>query len=143
MSKIKQLRLAQALHNEQACLFIDTNGSFNDWVVTTAFYAAIHFVKYKIFPLTIHEGKIEIIDSFEQYFGKYYNPHDSKHAAILKLVKVECIHISLEYRELKDICWGTRYTDYRVDPDIARRAKEILGVIKTYCNPPKQHNTTA
>jgi len=26
---------------------------FPDWVITTAFYTALHFVRYKVFPITM------------------------------------------------------------------------------------------
>ncbi len=143
MSQQKQLRLDQAKHNEELCISIDAMGKFPDWVITTAFYAAIHYLKFKIFPLTVENTKrvegesgIKIIATFEDYFAEYFNSKDSRHSALNRLVKTYCRDIAVEYKMLFDICWSARYTNYAVDPDLAIKAKEILGLIKTHCTPP-------
>ena len=136
MSVYKQLRLEHALHNEKVCKHIDTTeGLYNDWVTTTAFYSAIHFVKHKVFPLTVYDNGIVILQTFDEYFNKNHNPNDNKHAAILRLVKSECSAILADYRQLKDICWGARYTDYKIDNETTIKAKELLINIKRHCVP--------
>jgi hypothetical protein len=41
---------AHGEHNEKACDLLALNQGFPDWVITTAFYASLHFVTSKIFP---------------------------------------------------------------------------------------------
>ena len=55
-----------AVHNERACDFLLSSGEFNDWVVTTTFYAALHYVRYELFPL---ERNNVIYNNFEKYFS--------------------------------------------------------------------------
>jgi len=75
-----------AIHNEAACDFLLSGNQFNDWVVTTAFYAALHYVQHEIFPLS--EGGNTYSD-FNVYFGKVLkqrNQRLNKHSATLQLV---------------------------------------------------------
>lgn len=64
-----------ANHNAELCDLLLNNGRFNDWVVTTAFYAALHFVNYILFPLKFQ-------DKTFYNFNKYYSSLDSKKANI-------------------------------------------------------------
>ncbi len=48
---INEDNLEYAQHNEKACKYLDKKPEFTDWVITTAFYSALHFVRYKIFPI--------------------------------------------------------------------------------------------
>lgn len=133
----KKIRLEHAQHNEKACMRIDDLQDFPDWVITTAFYSAIHYIQFKIFPLTDHNGKgIVIYKSFVEY-DKAENPirTDSRHKVILKLVKKYCPQIEPEYRSLFDTCLTARYSNYKVIPDATVKAKEDLLIIKSYCNP--------
>ena len=43
------MKLAHGQHNEMLSdhLLMLENGKYNDWTVTTAFYACIHFVDHK------------------------------------------------------------------------------------------------
>lgn len=74
-------------HNYQVCNFLLDDGRFYDWVVTTAFYSALHLVQEEIFPFTDEEQFT--YSSFEQYFSKAI--HDgqkiSKHQSTIKLVE--------------------------------------------------------
>jgi hypothetical protein len=55
-------------HNFEACKFLLEDGKFLDWVVTTAFYSALHLVQEEIFPFRDDEGYE--YSSFEQYYSK-------------------------------------------------------------------------
>jgi hypothetical protein len=133
----RDLRLNQAEHNQDACLKLDTVGCFPDWVVTTAFYSAVHYIQYKLFPLTGHDGtKLVMHQTFIDY-NETVNPHNSKsrHNIMLMLVKHHAKNIEPEYRALYDNCLTARYSDYRISPDVATMSKEDLASIKSYCNP--------
>lgn len=43
------IHLSQARHNENAADFIVQNNTFNDWGVTAAFYAAVHYFEYWLY----------------------------------------------------------------------------------------------
>ena len=133
----KDLRLEQAEHNQSACLKLDAIGGFTDWVVTTAFYSAVHFIQYKLFPLTDHDGtKVVLYQTFIE-FNDAINPHNSqsRHTVMLRLVKNHAKNVEPEYRTLYDNCLSARHSDYRIPTDIATSSKENLAAIKSYCNP--------
>lgn len=71
---------AHALHNEDVYRFLKEEKEFIDWRVTTAFYASLHFVEHKLFPLTTtfagKENSFESIEEYRNFFGKR-----SKHQA--------------------------------------------------------------
>ncbi|MBK9533864.1 MAG: hypothetical protein IPO10_01555 [Flavobacteriales bacterium] len=121
-----------AAHNEAACDLLNTSGTFPDWVITTAFYSALHLVYEKLFPLT---EKGETLNSFDQYFGSRYarkGPGDkpSKHEATVDLVKSHLPGVASYYRLLKDSCHNARYRSYVVKPYEATVARNQLQNIK-------------
>ncbi len=124
-----------AEHNEELCDILITNGKFNDWVVTTAFYSSLHFFKYKIFPYSI--GGITH-PSFEVYYSNVIQKNSlsvSKHKAQLNLVKSTCpptIHSA--YRGLYDTCMTARYSNYIVSLGLAQTSRNRLATIKSYCS---------
>lgn len=133
----KQLRLEHALHNERVCRYLDKKANFTDWVITTAFYSSMHFLDHKILPfeLTYSGGKTTIrnIGDYKRVKGLY---NLNKHKAFCQIVEEQAPSVSIEYNELKDICWTARYVDYKYDRAISNKAKESLRKIKDYCNQP-------
>lgn len=121
-----------AIHNEAACDFLLSSNQFNDWVVTTAFYAALHYVQHEVFPLTedgISYSELNI------YYGKVLknkNKRLNKHLATIKLVHSKLPACSPNYRWLYDACMTARYTNYQVDPEKAKLAKSYLNLLKTH-----------
>jgi len=82
------MRLEHGEHNEGLCdhLLTFDNGKYNDWVVTTAFYACIHFVEHKLFPCQL--GGLNY-DNFDEYCGYQHNEQYnnlSKHSLKERLV---------------------------------------------------------
>jgi hypothetical protein len=119
-----------AIHNEAACDFLLSGNQFNDWVVTTAFYAALHYVQHEIFPLS--EGGNTYAD-FNVYFGKVLkqrNQRLNKHSATLQLVGTRLPGCLPYYRWLYDACMTARYTNYKVSAGKARLAKSYLDQLK-------------
>lgn len=41
----------QAKHNEELWELLLKNGKFSDWVITAAFYSALHYVEHEVFLL--------------------------------------------------------------------------------------------
>jgi hypothetical protein len=122
-----------ALHNEQACelLFSASGEQFNDWVVTTAFYSALHFALYDLFPMD-HDGI-----HYATFSGYHLDlpKKISKHAALLQLVAIRSPY-ARQYRWLYGNCMCARYIDYKVPHSKAVHAKRLLGIIKSSLSKP-------
>lgn len=120
--------LDHALHNEKVCKHVD-EGGFNDWVVTTAFYSALHFVEHEIFPFQDEGNSIEY-ESFDDYCtGK----RGGKHKLRSLLVHENLETVSAEYDWLKNTSWTARYNKYQVSEDVKDRAIYCLNRIKDVC----------
>lgn len=132
----ENLRRKHALHNEDACYYLYEAGKFPDWVITTAFYSALQFVKYKAFPL---KGEFDTYPTFEDYFALQKNRDDfagSRHDVIKKLVQHHLRPIAA-YQELFDACHNARYSDYQLRNQDVELALDNLSEIKKFCNTEK------
>lgn len=128
-------RLKHALHNEAVCDYLELKVDFADWAITTAFYASLQFVSYKIFPFEVQaiEGKktrIESIDDFYRYKG---DRKLSKHDLLADLVEQKCNPISPDYDWLLSMSMTARYMNYQYDKPIADKARYLMRKIKKYC----------
>ncbi len=130
-------RLNHGLHNEAACNYLYNSRKFSDWVITTAFYSAIHLVQHKIFPFSITYQDTELhFDTFAKYseFYKKSNKNDNDHKIMLNLVIGILPTIRPDYRFLKDAAYNARYQDYQVSLKIVEKAKVCLDKIKDSCS---------
>ena len=120
---------AHAEHNEDVCEFLLKNGSYNDWVVTTAFYSAMHFVQNEIFPLTVSG---DTFNNFNHYYNKTVRgkKQTSKHAITRKLVDAYLPIIAAQYHWLFTTCMTSRYHDYKVSFNKAKLSRDYLNDIK-------------
>lgn len=126
------MRKQQAVHNEEACDFLLSSNKFNDWVVTTSFYSALHFVQHEIFPLT--EGG-KTYNDLNVYYGKVLkkrNERLTKHTATIQLVGLKLPKCSAYYRWLHDACMTARYTNYNVSFNKAKQARDYLRLLKRH-----------
>lgn len=130
------MRFEHGEHNESLCDYLLVSPvKYNDWVVTTAFYACIHFVEHKLFPAS-YKGRD--FQSFNEYCDFQHNENDSKlsrHALKADLVNKYIPAVSHQYRQLKDACMNSRYTDYNVTDNKATSCNQIMKVIKSKCTP--------
>lgn len=127
------MRLQHAEHNEKLCKHLMHINSFPDWVVTTAFYSALHFIEHKLFPLGVGDKSYS---TFNQYYLSEVQNTDnekSKHEAKIDLVHNHLNAAHPHYRQLFDLCMTARYRNYKVDPLEAKMAQQRLEIIKTYC----------
>jgi hypothetical protein len=126
--------LEYAEHNWRTCKYLDKKPEFADWVITTAFYSALHYVRYKIFPITIDRSNKKIrIKDFENYF-RINNPLGlSKHSLLSNLVEEKHLEIANDYNKLRDISWSARYSNYKYPREISNDAKKRLQKIREYC----------
>lgn len=124
------MSLDHAEHNEKACQLLFKTNEFNDWVVTTAFYSSLHYVNFKLFPLTKDENKYE---NLSQYYKTLQLPRPALHNVTIELVSTYIKHISSFYRWLYDTCRTARYHNYKVDDQTAKMAILCLNNIKNAC----------
>jgi hypothetical protein len=113
---------SHAVHNQQVCDYLFESQLFNDWVITTAFYSALHHVQSKIFPLTENNITFENMDYYFSY-SKKTNKQISKHQLTLKLVRAKLPESYSYYNWLFDACMNARYKNYKVP-----RQKSALAV---------------
>lgn len=129
------MRLKHGEHNESLCNIIQglPNSEYNDWVVTTAFYACIHFVEHKLFPLTINNTTYKNFNSYYRSFFVNTNNSISKHEAKIELVEIYLTNVSSNYRWLFDACMNARYKDYIVSDMVANISAQTMVLIKKAC----------
>lgn len=137
MKKNKE-RLDHGLHNEKACTHLELNKEFSDWIITTAFYSALQFVSYKIFPIEIcTNGRKLNIHDISQYQNLSNKKDLSRHAVLSDLVFKHCSDISEDYDWLKDMSMTARYVNYQHPPEVANKAKTLMLRIKKHCTAEK------
>lgn len=131
MSKSNSLKHAH--HNKKVCESLSETPEYTDWIITTAFYSALHFVDYKIFPLKLKKaGRTYSFTNFDNYY-MFLEKNIGKHKARLELVEAKLPKIATHYNKLMDLCHKARYVDYKFDYNIAKDAKERLKKIEEFC----------
>lgn len=131
-------KIPHALHNEQVCSLLDTSKTCPDWVITTAFYASLHFVQDKLFPADMTIGTTtNRFDCFDKYYAvlRLTKKGISKHKATIYLVKKHLKPISADYKRLHDLCHDARYKDWIVPQQNDDLAIKILTKVKAVCLP--------
>ena len=131
----KANHLTHALHNVKVCNYLHKKEEFGDWIIVTAFYAALHFVNHVIFHFTIMKADKSIqIDSVEDYIHhlRVINSK-SKHAILTDLVVTYHPSIAVAYSRLKDLSFQARYQNYQFSRAITDFAKAQMDEIKNYC----------
>ena len=127
-----------AKHNKEACEYIKDSGKFNDWVVTTAYYSALHFMQNELFPDHYEHpinGEIKRYNTFQNYFQDS-DKKLSKHGLLLELVEenVDDDDVINGFRSLKELCWTARYRQYQFNPAIANECYDNLELVSEYCS---------
>lgn len=131
--------LNHAKHNYEVCLFLHEETEYNDWIITTAYYSAIHFVYYKLFPGSYEDprdGKIKPFDSFKKYC-KNLKFRQNKHEATENLVEEYLPEIYYDFKTLKDNCWTARYDNYLIKDEIKNECIKGLKAISEICKDPE------
>jgi hypothetical protein len=122
-----------ARHNEQACNFLHRNSTFPDWVITTAFYSALHYVSSVIFPLECQQqGKKKIVNDVGAYKNSI-GSHDNKHKLMTDLVFSKCKGVGKSYSALLDLSYSSRYDTIMPDTLYSSKAQKYLADIKSHC----------
>jgi hypothetical protein len=125
------LRLAHAQRNEQLNDKLIAEDIYHDWIVTTAFYSAIHYIEHKLFPCTWLSKLVANLD--EAHSAMPYSSRKSRHETRATLVKSHLYNLHVEYEFLRKQSQNARYVNYNVSPALAEKSKKCLTKIKTAC----------
>lgn len=126
------MSLEHAQHNEELCDKLHAEGKWNDWVVTTAFYSAMHYTDERLFPLKVKDVEYK---NFDEYYSQRTDGSKSQHDAHLRLIAAHLHKAHSAYRWLYDCCRTARYYDYRTTSALADAAVIKLRVVKSLCVP--------
>lgn len=122
-----------AEHNERVCSFLFKEDKYHDWVVTTAFYSALHFVQHEVFPLKLDSITYQ---SFESYYNGHFKNIKNKPNRHVATINLTYAHIDGEageiYKWLHDTCRTARYRSFKTSPEVAKLSKDRLSVLKEY-----------
>jgi hypothetical protein len=119
-------------HNKSVCDKLYASGDCHDWVVTTAFYSAIHYLESTIFPFE-HNGMQ--IRSLEGAFNKDELKRSSKHATRGHIIGLKLSTQYAAYKFLQDNSQTARYVNYRIAKPVADAALLHLSGIIAACTP--------
>lgn len=117
--------LNHARHNKKACDLLHENGGFPDWVITTAFYSAMHYSYSIIFPC-IEDG--QTYNDIEAYADDHKH-HHTKHGTTVHLVTVKFFAIAASYKLLKDAAHAARYHDFEHPKEVVAKVRKTLDKI--------------
>ncbi|MCF8298014.1 MAG: hypothetical protein K9J13_10755 [Saprospiraceae bacterium] len=118
-------------HGERNRKFSDeilAGKKYYDWVITTAFYAAIHFVEDSILPCDINSKYCKNISEVKNAYQM-----NGRHAARERLVYDKFPIIAHKYKWLDDRSRYSRYTTYKVTIAEAEKSKQYLSTIYNEC----------
>ncbi|WP_433836269.1 hypothetical protein [Flavobacterium anhuiense] len=111
---------------------------YYDWVVTTAFYSAIHFVEDFALPADINGKHCVDISDVKNAFQT-----EGRHAARERLVfaKIDT-YVGVRYKWLDDHSRNARYKTYKAQASEALKAQEYLNYIHKHCYPIAEKENT-
>lgn len=101
---------------------------YYDWVITTAFYSAIHYVEDKILPCELESKQCKNINDVKNAFGM-----DGRHSSRERLVWRFLPKVAAQYKWLDDQSRYSRYTTYKITPAQANKANQYLTEIQHEC----------
>ena len=126
--------LSHAEHNEKTSEYLSKENGYDDWVITTCFYSAMHYMHHKLFPMTVSkDGEDLVLNSFLEYCA-FHKRYGQKHKLMRSLIEENCpTDISTVYNQLLDISWTARYSNYQFSKKISKLTQRRLVAIRSYC----------
>lgn len=121
--------LNHAKHNESVCNYLGKKEEFSDWVITTSFYSALHYVRYLMFPLVMEGKKYE---DFEVYFCENKSFGIGRHGFQQRYVITHYPEISFEYGRLLEMSSKARYSNCVYTREQSKQAKDYLAAVKNF-----------
>lgn len=122
------MKKAHGKHNRDLCDELYQGKQYNDWVITTAFYSAIHYIDHCLFPLTHNGVPFQNISQIHRVVRRG-SPHKTRDF----IVGLYMPNSYANYGYLSNACWNARYKDYRVGDAEAQLAKDALEEIISEC----------
>lgn len=119
-----------AKHNEKVCNYVSKKEEFCDWIITTAFYSAVHYVRHYMLPIKHTNGVT--YDCFEKYFSSSKYADEGRHGFQNRFVTHNIPEIAAEYKQLHDWCTNARYFEYNQPRNLSNYAKDNLKQIKKH-----------
>ena len=127
-------RKRHGLHNENICEILHQMQRFPDWVITTSFYASLHFVSYRIFPFEHSPKGVRVtINNMEQWQSFKSYASNKRHTLLKELVSKYCPRVSAEYEWLLTMSMAARYYSYQFEVEIVNKAVACMKQIKRNC----------
>lgn len=117
--------------NAELSEHLSIKGNYDDWVITTAFYAAIHYIDHKLFPVKDEHRNVTYTDII--HAKTILKKQESPHATRKTLVGMYMIEIIPAFNFLYDACMFSRYKSYKVKKWQVEKAKRSLEKIKNFC----------
>jgi hypothetical protein len=128
--------IKRALHNESVCNYLSKKQDFGDWIITTAFYSALHFTRHKLLPVehTNKDGTTETYNDFETWYRTAKREYEGRHGFQIRMVKDRLVKIDFEYARLHEASENARYKNQDFDRKHVNQLKEYLSTIKRFCH---------
>jgi len=121
-------------HNEKVCNKLNLDPLIcNDWIVTTAFYSAIHFLDHALFPCTLDGENFQNISEAHKSI-RSNSKHQTRGILLSKLMDQ---HYQ-DYLFLQTNSQNARYVNYDVNEAISNRAVSNLNKIISSYNKEKK-----
>jgi hypothetical protein len=120
-------------HNLKLANKLISDGGYSDWVVTTSFYSAVHFVEHALFPLIVGNIEYPSFNEFWQLTESRKTTPLNLHTTKKNLARKYIPSVAGLYRELLDDCHSARYNNYIVSPGDAVEAKKKAEAIRKKC----------
>lgn len=121
--------LDHANHNVRVCNYLGKKEDYGDWVITSAFYSAVHFVRHLILPCKIGDTKYT---DFDALCKDHKNMGEGRHGFQRSYVQIHYPEIDFEYSKLHDMAVISRYRRYNYTREQANTAKGYMQTIKKY-----------
>ncbi len=102
---------------------------YYDWVITTAFYSAIHFVEDKILPCDVAGRLCKNISEVKSAY-RMSGRHSSRERLVCDKLNLT---IAAKYKWLDDKSRYSRYMTFKVTQTEAEKAKQYLKEIFEEC----------
>ncbi|MDH6304657.1 hypothetical protein M2459_001393 [Parabacteroides sp. PF5-5] len=125
----KKNHVEHAAHNEKVCNYLKKSPQYSDWVITVAFYSAMHYIRHLIVPQKI-EGST--YNDFEEIFKLKKSPGDGRHGFQKTYVAIHHMDIYHDYSKLHEMSEFSRYHTYEYTREDSKKACEYLENIKIY-----------
>lgn len=124
-----------AEHNEKVCNYFSKKSDFADWIITTAFYSSLHYVRSVIVPYfhRATDGSEKQYNDFESLYYDLKRDTEGRHGFQLRLVTKDHKDIAIEYQRLYEMSQEARYSNYKYGRKASDEACKSLKKIKEYC----------